>query len=158
MGDWTALLTPDAVKKIEDAIGAVCSLEKRDIIAHPLHKRDSCRTFAANPDTFRDRLWQPVRDVIYRELGIMVTAEQAEAAATLGAATLLITKVLQHYADRIYNGGPSTSIFSWQFPKQKVDDASKTETEDDQNQQKSCPKDKVRDEHSNLLISCGCGS
>ncbi|KAI9672945.1 MAG: hypothetical protein M1817_003109 [Caeruleum heppii] len=123
-------MTPAFIRKLEETVALSCTLAKRDGVP--------CRTFAANPQALTDVLWQPFRDVIFAELGVTVTVEQAGYAAAAFVLTSLVVKTIE---DQVFNDGPSLS-FGWLLPKDKVEEAKGSPTpESSDEERKDCPKD-----------------
>lgn len=143
------------ITKIDNTIGQHCSLTatKRSIFTRSV---PSCKTFAANPTALTDALWQPVRDVVFEELGIDISATQAGTAALVGAATIVTTQLLLHRAKQVFESdAPKGSIFSWTAPKAKVDEAVKqaeTATPTTTATPSSCPTGEKKVSHLRVIL------
>ena len=123
-------------------ISGVCELP---VPGRRLAVRVPCSEFAANPTTLAESLWQPVRDLIFRELGIAVSVEQAGNAALAAAGTAVAGFIVTKLIEDAIHGGSFRLPNSLRIPKAKVD-AAKSQAATPTSSSTPCPtgKDAVR--------------
>ena len=85
-------------------------------IAQSLCKRDGAACYVNSGTSTVNRLWQPFQDLIFQELRITVTAEQAGNAVLLAAAGALASKLAVEVAKSFADGGGPDISFIWKIP------------------------------------------